>query len=415
MFGLKGREHYEGYVANEYIEGLAIFPRESEPVIVTWHPKMIIRRMGSKTDQDRFWIKDWRTGPYGKVIAAVLKERGLDRASIGVVGLEVGEAGSPEGIVPHTTYRRITEALPAARFSEATWWLREIMLVKSPEELAVLRYCGRLGERACQAMIDTVRIGASEFTIYQVIQEAIHGGGGVPHDPFLIMTWGKDDIGWAEPAWGYFGGPPRRVEPGDLIMAELFPSYGGLETQQQMSVAVAPVEPIIAELGDVAARCYDAGIATLRAGKTFSDVWGAMLEPLKQDQRLDADADDPQRCAARVGRRHGSQRGAAAARTAAVPQRNCVRPWRRGSGAARGHVVCVRAERLQGPPAGQRRRQRGRNRRRAGTAQHAPQPAVRRRLTAPAGVTCLSPAARQRGIRRSRCGRSRRARNSRGR
>jgi len=282
VFGLKGREHYEGYVANEYIEGLAIFPRESEPVIVTWHPKMVIRRMGSKTDQDRFWIKDWRTGPYGKIIAAVLRERGLDRASIGVVGLEVGEAGSPEGIVPHTTYQRIIEALPGARFSEATWWLREIMLVKSPEELAVLRYCGRLGERACQAMIDAVRIGASEFTIYQVIQEAIHGGGGMPHDPFLIMTWGKDDIGWAEPAWGYFGGPPRRVEPGDLIMAELFPSYGGLETQQQMSVAVAPVEPIIAELGDVAARCYDAGIAALRVGNTFRDVWGAMLEPLNK-------------------------------------------------------------------------------------------------------------------------------------
>src|SRR5262245_19116999 len=134
VFGLKGREHYEGYVANEYIEGLAIFPREGEPVIVTWHPKMVIRRMGSKTDQDRYWIKDWRTGPYGKIIAAVLMERGLDRASIGVVGLEVGEAGSPEGIVPHTTYQRIIEALPDARFSEATWWLREIMLVKSPEE-----------------------------------------------------------------------------------------------------------------------------------------------------------------------------------------------------------------------------------------------------------------------------------------
>jgi Xaa-Pro aminopeptidase len=282
VFGLKGREHYEGYVANEYIEGLAVFPRDSDPVIVTWHAKMLIRRLGSKTDRDRFWIRDWRTGPYGSVIATLLKERGLARGRIGVIGLEVGEAGSPEGIVPHTTFRRILEAVPNARFFEATWWLREIMLVKSPEELAVLRYCGQLGERACQAMVDTVRVGASEFTIYQVIQDAIHSGGGVPHDPFLIMTWGKDDIGWAEPAWGYYGGPPRRVEPGDLIMAELFPSYGGLETQQQMSVVVAPVEPVIAELGEVAARCYSAGIGKLRAGNKFSDVWEAMLEPLKE-------------------------------------------------------------------------------------------------------------------------------------
>src|SRR5262249_17221931 len=41
-------------------------------------------------------------------------------------------------------------------------------------------------------------------------------------------------------------------------------------------------EPIIAELGDVAARCYDAGIAALRVGNTFRDVWGAMLEPLNK-------------------------------------------------------------------------------------------------------------------------------------
>ena len=35
IFGLKGREHYEGYVANENIEGFAIFPRDSDPVLVS--------------------------------------------------------------------------------------------------------------------------------------------------------------------------------------------------------------------------------------------------------------------------------------------------------------------------------------------------------------------------------------------
>jgi Xaa-Pro aminopeptidase len=281
VFGLKGREHYEGYVANENIEGLAIFPRDSDPVLVSWHPKMVTRRMGSKLDPSRFWIKDTRIGNYGPILVEVLKERGLDRASVGVIGLEIGEAGSPEGIVPFTTWRKALDGLPAACFSDATWWFREVMLVKSEEELSVLRHCGMLGERACRAMIDAVKLGASEFSVFRAIQEEIHAGGAVMHDPFLIMTWGADDIGWAEPAWAYYGGPPRAVEPGDLIMAELFPAYGGLETQQQMSVAVEPVSPIVAELGDVAARCYDAGIAALRPGRKFSNVWDAMLQPLR--------------------------------------------------------------------------------------------------------------------------------------
>jgi Xaa-Pro aminopeptidase len=281
IFGLKGREHYEGYVANENIEGFAIFPRDSDPILVSWHPKMVIRRMGSKLDPSRFWIDDTRIGNYGSILVEVLKQRGLDHASVGVIGLEMGEAGSPEGIVPFATWRRALDGLPTVRFSDATWWFREIMLVKSEEELSVLRHCAMLGERACRAMIDVVKPGATEFAVYRAIQEEIHAGGAVMRDPFLIMTWGADDIGWAEPAWAYYGGPPRAVEPGDLIMAELFPAYGGLETQQQMSIVVEPVAPIVAELGEVAARCYDAGIAALRAGQKFSDVRDAMLRPLR--------------------------------------------------------------------------------------------------------------------------------------
>lgn len=62
VVGIKGREHFEGYVANEYIEGVAILPRASAPVLLTWHPKMVIRRMGAKTDRARFWIDDVRIG-----------------------------------------------------------------------------------------------------------------------------------------------------------------------------------------------------------------------------------------------------------------------------------------------------------------------------------------------------------------
>ena len=107
VFGLKGREHFEGYLANEHIEGMVILPVKSDPVIVTWHPKMVMRRMGSKTDESRFWIKEFRLGKYGPAIVEVLKERGLERGHIGVVGLEVPEAGCPEGIVPYPMWKAV--------------------------------------------------------------------------------------------------------------------------------------------------------------------------------------------------------------------------------------------------------------------------------------------------------------------
>src|SRR5258708_36119060 len=162
---------------------------------------------------------------------------------MGVIGLEIGEAGSPEGIVPFTTWRKALDGLPHARFCDATWWFREVMLVKSEEELSVLRHCGRLGERACQTMIDVVKPGATEFEVFRAIQEQIHAGGAVMHDPFLIMTWGAQDIGWAEPAWAYYGGPPRLGEPRDLIIAGPFPPPGGRGNQPQRAGSGAPRPP----------------------------------------------------------------------------------------------------------------------------------------------------------------------------
>ena len=89
-------------------------------------------------------------------------------------------------------------------------------------------------------MIDVVKPGATEFEVFRAIHEQIHAGGAVMHDPFLIMTWGAQDIGWAEPAWAYYGGPPRVVEPGDLIMAELFPAYGGWKRSSRWRLRSRP-------------------------------------------------------------------------------------------------------------------------------------------------------------------------------
>src|SRR5260370_2157066 len=54
--------------------------------------------------------------------------------TFGVIDLEIGEAGSPEGIVPFTTWRQALDGLPHVRFSDATWSFLEVVLVKSEEE-----------------------------------------------------------------------------------------------------------------------------------------------------------------------------------------------------------------------------------------------------------------------------------------
>jgi Xaa-Pro aminopeptidase len=60
------------------------------------------------------------------------------------------------------------------------------------------------------------------------------------------------------------------------------PTYGGVETQQQMMIAIGPVDPQWRELEDVARRSYDAGLAALKPGATFTELCNAMAVPLQE-------------------------------------------------------------------------------------------------------------------------------------
>ena len=74
--------------------------------------------------------------------------------------------------------------------------------------------------------------------------------------------------------------PPRVLEAGDLVQAEIHTVYGGQEGQVNMSVALDPVDDVVRRLEDVARASYEAGLAALRPGVTFASVVHAMEEPI---------------------------------------------------------------------------------------------------------------------------------------
>jgi Xaa-Pro aminopeptidase len=212
----------------------------------------------------------------------VLEERGLDHAGIGVVGLESKGPAEMEGIISYKTWSQVLEHLPRARFVDVSRQFAELMLVKSEEELALVRFSAAIGERACEAMMKVTKPGASETDIYAAVMHVIHSHGAISVAPHFILSTGPDHLGWSAPLWTYWGGRPRAVQPGDLVQAEIFPCYGGVETQQQMAIALPPVTSLHEELARVARRAYEAGLKTLRPGVTFQEVCDAMEAPLAE-------------------------------------------------------------------------------------------------------------------------------------
>src|SRR5439155_25859577 len=108
-------------------------------------PPVLISETAARTR----WISEVAKVPrrglsdsWAEPMAKVLKDLGMERSRIGVVGLQAGRFGhvsAPDGVVNHAGYAGVLARLPNARFEDATDIVGAARYVKSEEELVALR------------------------------------------------------------------------------------------------------------------------------------------------------------------------------------------------------------------------------------------------------------------------------------
>ncbi len=277
----QGRERLESYLIDDFLDSVVVFPRAGEPTVLSFATPRISRAFVSEERGIASWVSDYRVGFGGAAAAQVLRERGLAAGRIGLVGFGPTAPGESEGLLPLGFYQHLVESLPDATLADFTRDYTDLILVKSDEELALLRYAARVSERACQVMLEVSRPGVSEATIYAEIMREIYRHGCDVRYPMLSLHSGAANIGWGPPRWIVRAEPPRRVRAGDLVQAEIHTCYGGQEAQVQMSVAVGPLDAENQFCADVARRAYEAGLAAVRPGAAFAEVVRAMEAPIR--------------------------------------------------------------------------------------------------------------------------------------
>jgi Xaa-Pro aminopeptidase len=199
---------------------------------------------------------------------------------VGLVGLGPTAGGEAEGLVPYGFYVNLSKALPGVEIVDFTRTFMDFIHVKSAEEIALVRFASGVSEQACLAMIDACRPGVSEAEVYADILHEIHRWGCDTRYPFLSLQSGPDNIGWGAPRWTLRAEPPRILQHGDLVQAEIHTLYGGQECQVQMSVALDPVDDDIHRCEAVARESYELGLAAVRPGLTFAQLIQVMEQPL---------------------------------------------------------------------------------------------------------------------------------------
>lgn len=277
----QGRERLESYLIDDFLDANVVLPLEGEPVLLSFATGRLSRMLEGTSRGNGVWINDWRIGFGGAKVAGVLKEKGLEQGRIGIVGMAPTAPGETEGLLPLGFWNNLVKALPRARLEDFTQDFTDFMLVKSAEEIALLRHGAGVAEQVCRVMAETARPGVSEAEVYAEMMRETYRSGCDARYPFMSLQSGPANIGWGAPRWLLRAEPPRRLAAGDLVQAEIHTLYGGQEAQVQMAVALDPIGAENRKCEAVARLAFEAGLAAVKPGATFAEVVHAMEAPIR--------------------------------------------------------------------------------------------------------------------------------------
>ena len=218
-----------------------VFPAEGDP---TLHIGMPLHAQNARAISP---IQDVRAGVELEVsVSARLKELGLDKGRIGLVGPAVNYFLPIT--VPYEHYKRFLEDFPEAQFLDVSEWYECIRSIKSAEEIALIERAAALTDLCHEEVVHATRPGMSHADLRRVAEQVAF-----MHKGNLCMmhlsSWPMSNQSWPYPD---FWPTNRPVEEGHLLMTELPVGYGMEHARNSMLHALlglrfiknSPVYPI---------------------------------------------------------------------------------------------------------------------------------------------------------------------------
>jgi Xaa-Pro aminopeptidase len=213
----------------------------------------------------------YEQGMWSPRLIEALREHKLTGARIGVGSLE-NVYRNLEGSVNYTTYARVLEAFPKARFVSAVDLLMRAKLVRGPEEIAVFEKINAVGDMGLQAMMDTARPGVPHREVWNAVWRTMWEASG--EFPTRVAVGVN--------ALGAFAGSVGGDEPlpaGAVLSQEIAGTVLGYGSQVNHSVLVGSPGP--ANWESSAKYCIElfhdllAWIAPGKSYREFMEFYGA--------------------------------------------------------------------------------------------------------------------------------------------
>jgi Xaa-Pro aminopeptidase len=259
----------------------AIFPLVGEPVVWNCVPHM--NRPTSMYPSIQEWVSDFRTRGGMPAVADELKARGMERSKLGLVGFSSTIQTTPTFL--HADIVALERLLPNATFIDASPFLEEMRMVKSEEEVNVLRQAGKIARKVVDAMVSTARPGVPEAAVYAEMIKTQIANGGEPNI-FNLFASGPVEHPTKE-LWHLLHGCEQPLMPtmrplaeGDIIVTEWHTKYAGYRCHTEYSLYIGKNAPKqLRNIWEVSVQCLQASKEALVAGRTIREAVEIIRKP----------------------------------------------------------------------------------------------------------------------------------------
>ncbi|HEY2226227.1 MAG TPA: Xaa-Pro peptidase family protein [Xanthobacteraceae bacterium] len=182
---------------------------------------------------------------------------------------DIGIAGLP--FLPSGLARPLGAGLPGARAADRIVF--EAARIKTAQEIEFAREAARIAELGYKLLLQIAQPGLSEDALALALKSYMKAAGA--EDNFLLLCAGPHNRA-VQPSTG------RKLAQGDIILAEITPSYRGQLTQICRTVVVGDPSEELSRKYALVVQAMNQGIAAARPGVAMAEVCRAINVVLEQ-------------------------------------------------------------------------------------------------------------------------------------
>lgn len=207
--------------------------------------------------REKTWIQDVRAvDRFTDGVSEVVRQRGI-KGEVGIVGW---------AFMPAAVYLGL-EKIPGIKLRPADQLLQTLARFPGQEAAAAIQRAAEMADIGFSAILEKARVGMPEHELAAEVEYAMRAQGA--EDNFGMVT-ASDHSHCTHPP------QDRRIQPGDIIIAEITPSCEGHFIQLCRTAVMGAVSPLLREKFAILEEAMEESLERVRPGNWVGEVAQAM-------------------------------------------------------------------------------------------------------------------------------------------